>query len=254
MPHAALVRARVERRRLGGRDLLVRERLRELRRVLVDRRRRRVRGLGQDADLVVEGRGAAQAAVPPLVVLLAGHRADLALAVQALGHRVAEEVDPARDLSRDVRVHRVLERRQEDARRIGRGLVRVVDQLRIPRVPQHVAEIARLGQVEHEPVAVVVVPGVLLVELGIARVLELRPDVLHVPVGDVLAAVRVDVRDEQRDDVLEDRLRLGRVGRQQVVGELRRGLRRPDLGRVDAEVDPGDRLALLGQGRAPGRR
>ena len=39
----------------------------------------------------------------------------------------------------------------------------------------------------------------------------------------------------------------GVVGRQQVVGELRRGLRRPDLGRVDAEVDPGDRLALLGQ-------
>ena len=62
--------------------------------------------------------------------------------------------------------------------------------LRHPVAVHQLAEVLRLGQVQREAVAVVVVAGVLLVEPRQPGRFVWRADVFHVPVGDHLRAVR----------------------------------------------------------------
>jgi hypothetical protein len=59
-----------------------------------------------------------------------------------------------------------------------------------------------LNQVEHEPVAVVVVPGVLLVDEGRLRALVRGAQGLLVPVDDEVEAVGVERRDQEQDNVI----------------------------------------------------
>ena len=150
----------------------------------------------------------------------------------------------SRAIRRRVDADRLGKRRQPDARRERAGLVVHVDDLRLP-LPPGVLEHARLDHVEHVGVAVVVVADVLLVELRQARQLVGRADVLHVPLGHHLLAVRVDGRPQHQDDVVEHRLRRRLVRpADEVVGEERRVLRPGDFGRVQAAVDVDERLAF----------
>ena len=64
--------------------------------------------------------------------------------------------------------------------------------------------VLRLDQVGHEEVAVIVVPGIMVVEPRHARALILGVDVPAVPVGDHDLPVRVRGGDEHGHDVVED--------------------------------------------------
>ena len=105
-----------------------------------------------------------------------------------------------------------------------------------------------LGQVEHEPVAVVVVAGVVVIEERHVSALEFGADVFLVPVDDHLFAVRVVGGAEQQNDVAEGLFCVvGRLARDQVVGQLHGHLGGPDLAGVQAAGDQDDGLAFLGQ-------
>ena len=243
-PPAALPRVRVVSRGLVG-GPAVAEGLRQLRGLVRVRVGVAVeRGLGQDADLVVEvGRGA-QPAVPPRVEADPADHPRLPLGLEAVGHGVADELDAAHDQGRDVRVHRIVERRDEDARRKRRRLVVVVDDLREPEVVEVARHVARLGHVEHVPVAVVVVPDVLVVQLRQRRRLVRRPAVLVVPAHDDVQAVGVHDRDLKQDHVVADPLHLVALLRRHLPRQLRRMLRVRHFGSVQPAVDPDDRLSF----------
>jgi hypothetical protein len=116
------------------------------------------------------------------------------------------------DDERRVDADRLGKRRQPDPGREGTRLMMHVDDLRLP-LPPRVLEHARLDHVEHVGVAVVVVADVLLIQARQPRQLVRRADVLHVPLGDHLLAVRIDRRPQHEDDVVENRFDVGSLAR-----------------------------------------
>ena len=67
----------------------------------------------------------------------------------------------------------------------------VVDDLREPFLPEQLCDRLCLREIQHEPVAVVVVTGVVVVELGRGCSLGLCAERFPIPVSDDVDAVRI---------------------------------------------------------------
>ena len=104
--------------------------------------------------------------VPPVVVHRAGQDPALARRRQVARHVRADLGDALRDPRVEVRIDRIEERRHEDPRPLRPHLMHVVVNGREPFVVDQVGQELGLFEVEHEPVAVGVVPGVDVVQLG----------------------------------------------------------------------------------------
>ena len=205
----------------------------------------RGRDLRQEARDVLPVPGGARAARPVPVVLIGVDDAALALLLQAQRHRGPDEVHLAPDQGMDVGVDGIGVGRREDARAGRAHLVLVQPDLREPLVVDGAVEGLRLLLREHEPVAVVVVPDVVVVDPGHPAALVRGAEVLPVPLRLHDLAVRIERRDEQDHDLVQapPRLRVLRGG--QGVGPLHRHLRGADLGRVDVAGDEDDRASFL---------
>ena len=180
-----------------------------------------------------------------------GRHARFAVRRQRLRHRGAEDVDLLREDRVHIRVVRVDEGRHEVARAVRHHLVQVVDDLRMPDVVDLLDRQAVLGLREHEPVAVVVVAGVGLIDLRRRAPLERRAERLRVPLLDEVPAIRVQRRHEQQDDIIENLPRRRVVLRGEVVREAHRHHRRAHFSRVDGAGDECDRLPLRHAGAQP---
>ena len=244
--------ARVTGRRLGHRHAVV-ELAGKALWIVGERRRRWVPGLGEDADDVVEVRGGPNGPVVPGGELIARHHARFALALEAVEHRAAHQVDPSDDLRVDVRVERVGKRRHEHPRRRPPRLVLVVHDLGQPLLVEQRVDDAGLGLRLHVRVAVVVVADVLLVQPRHRAVLVRRVQVLAVPVDDHVHAVGVHRGQQDQDHVVADLAHLRRFVRGDAMRQQERMLRRGDLAGMQAVVDPHDGLAFARQ-RAGGIR
>ena len=182
-------------------------------------------GFAEDADDIVEPGRVVAGADPPGRVGAAVDDAAQAVLLEVVAHLRADQVDPPPDHGLDVRQGRVHEGRDEEPGARRAHLVLVDVDLGQPVVVKDLGHGPGLGQVEHVPVAVVVVAGVVVVEPGHAAALVLGADVFPVPVDDHLVAVRVVARHEEDDDVVEDLAGVeeGPAG-DEVVGELHRHL------------------------------
>ena len=78
----------------------------------------------------------------------------------------------------------------------------VVDDVREPFAEKKTGGIARFFEIQHEPVAVVVVPRILLVKPGQRRILIRRAGVFAIPVHDPIQTVGIDDGNLHEDDVL----------------------------------------------------
>ncbi len=174
--------------------------------------------------------------------------------LEFLRDRHADGVDLARHQRRHFGRDRLGERRQPDPGREGRRLVLHVDDVGLPLAPGP-RDHARLHDVQHVRVAVVVVADVLLIQLVQRRHLVGRPHVLAVPVDDDVLSVGIDRRPEQEHVVVENLpdLRIGVGLRQQVVRQLDRVLGAGDLAGVQPAADVHERLALARQQVGVGR-
>ena len=121
----------------------------------------------------------------------------------------------------------------------------VVEDDREPLLVELLGEDARLLLREHEPVAVVVVADVLLVEPRHGAAFPGRAERLLVPVDHEIEPVRIRARDEDDDAVVEDLAGRRVVLRREIVGEFHRHLSRGDLGGVKAARHEEDRARLL---------
>ena len=123
----------------------------------------------------------------------------------------------------------------------------VEDDLRIPLLPQLTGHRAGFRLLHHEPVAIVVVAGVLMVKNRQLDGLERGADVPSIPLGHHLEAVRVHDRHQQKDYLLADATDLRFLAGDHPVGEGRGELRSGHLRSVQPAVDPHDDPALLGE-------
>jgi hypothetical protein len=205
-----------------------------------------VAGFGEDADHVVEVRRGAHAAIPPGVESHARNRAALAFLIESPRHRVADEIHAAHHERWDVRIHGIVERRHENPRREGTGLMLVVDDLRKPFRVELARAVPRFGLVHHEPVAVVVVADVLVPQLG-RTVLPRPAEVLAIPVRHHRRAVGIHIRDEQENHVIANESHLVGLVRHRLEEHQRRGLTMRHFGRVQTEINPDDGFAFAGK-------
>ncbi len=123
-------------------------------------------------------------------------------------------------------------------------LVLVEPHLREPLVVDGAGDGLRLLLGEHEPVAVVVVADVGVVEPRHPAALVPRAEVLAVPLGLHHLAVGVDRGQQQEHHLVEAALRLRVLGGGERVRPLHRHLGGADLGRVDVAGDEEEHLPL----------
>ena len=146
----------------------------------------------------------------------------------------------------DVRIVRVLKRRHEDPSAGRPHLMHVVRELGLVDLVDLLDHQPRFFLREHEPVAVVVVPDVGMVEIWeaatVSRALQVVPVVDHHHL-----AVRVLGRDHEDDDVIEQFLDLGARLGCQTVQDLGECLCVADLGRVNRGVHEVHRSAFASQ-------
>ena len=146
----------------------------------------------------------------------------------------------------DVRIVRVAERRHEDPGPAAAHLVHVVGDLRL-EVAVDVDGEPRLLLREHEPVAVVVVTGVALIQVGVDPAVAGALGVVPV-VDDQQLAVRVLRRHQQHYRVLKDFPNLGRFVSGQAVRNVDDRLPVAHFGGVNRGVEEIEGNTLAGEG------
>ena len=213
------------------------------------RRRRAPDDFRENANDVLEVCGRPKATVPPGGVARPGAHgeAGLVLLQKTLVHRGANHVESHDDHGVEVVVERIAERRREDDRAFGAGLVVVVHDLRQPLPVHQLIQVLGFGQIGHIKVAVVIVPRILVVQARRARRAALCLNrILHVALGYHLHAVGIGMYHHD-NDVLENARRFFVVAAHELIARLDQLVCPHDFSRVQPAIDPDDSLALLGQ-------
>ncbi len=182
------------------------------------------RCLGQDADRVVIIRRRAKAAVPPRVEGRICRHSRLFFCLQIGCHLVADHSDVAKYGWSDTRIRRVVKWRYHQPRAGLAHLMNVVHDLREPLLPEKLGDRLCLDEIEHEPVAVVVVAGVMVIKLGWCGALAFCAECFAVPVGDDVYAVGIRRRYQQQDGVIEYFKRVGIFRGHKVESQVHRHL------------------------------
>ena len=176
--------------------------------------------LGQQRHHVVPPGVGAVCALPEAAVQLAPDDPRLVGLVQLGGHGLTQDVDLTPHQWADVRVGRVLERRHEDTGVVIAHLVHVEIDLGQPVPIEDPVEMLRFHLRQHVAVAVVVMPGVRVIQLRQPGPLVRCPQVAAVPVDHHPLTIRVFRRDEQDDRVVEQMIDPRRLLRGQLIDEV----------------------------------
>ena len=202
----------------------------------------RARRFGEDARPAV-----VQRILPrrrPLIVRRVGGHTGLPLLHHAPAHRHAERVRARREDRIDVGFERVHVGRDEDASGVAALLMHIVHDLRDPRRVEGVHRVARFLEAERVPVAIVVVPRVVVVQRWRVGPFGRRVERAAVPVAHDVHAIGVLAGHEHDDGVRENRLGFGRITAREPVGDHERREEAAHLGRVNARRDQNDVLSL----------
>src|SRR6266404_1033168 len=132
-----------------------------------------------------------------------------------------------------MRIWRVVKRRHEKPRTIRALLVDVVDDFRKPFFPKQTADRPGLFQIQHEPIAIVVVPGIVMIKLRRFAAFRGSADRLTIIIGYDVDTVRIRRRDQDQNSVAEDGLSVLIAGTGEVVSKLSRHLRSDNLSRMN---------------------
>ncbi len=173
-----------------------------------------------------------------------GRHAGLAGRRQIGSHRLAHQRHLGAEDRVDIRVVGVDERRQHVACAIRHHLVLVEDDVWVPDVMDLLDCQPRLGLGKHEPVAVIIVTRIGMVERRRLGTLVRSAERLLVVVGDQLHPVGIERGNQQQDHLVEDALDLEVVARGEIVDKLRRHLDSADLGCMDRACQQQDGAAF----------
>ena len=123
----------------------------------------------------------------------------------------------------------------------------IIHKLRKPLLPKEFGDRLSLNQIEHKPVAIIVVASIMMIKLWRRRAFALGAERFAIPVGDDIDTVRIGRRQQQQDRIIKNFLSVGVVRICEIIRQIHRHLRRDDLGRMDRTSDRNDRLAIFYQ-------
>src|SRR5882762_425043 len=119
----------------------------------------------------------------------------------------------------------------------------VVDNLRKPLLPKQLCDEPGLPEIQHKPVTVVVMSGVVMIELGWFFPLEGRRKGFPIPVRDNIHSIGIGRRYQDQNRVLKDLTSFAVLGGGKLKCQLHRHLRSDNLAGMDRTRDGHDRLA-----------
>jgi hypothetical protein len=111
--------------------------------------------------------------------------------LEIIGHVGPTEVDPAPEERMDVRYRGIHEGRDEETSSGGSHLMFIDVDLRDPVVVQDLGHSLRLRQVKHEPITIIVMAGIMLVQPRHPASFVFCSDIFPVPIDHHLFSVRV---------------------------------------------------------------
>ncbi len=194
--------------------------------------------LREHAEHVLPPAGVAGAADPVAVERPPGHHAAFPRLLETQRHQRAEVRGDAPHERVDVRRDRVRERRHELPRPGRTHHVEIEEELGVPVAVHEAVERPALRLRQIDEVAVVVVPGVAVVQERRLRPLVRRPQPLPIPRDRGLLAVGVERGHDQQDHAVEPlRLRAPLRGGGEPVRQQQRGLRPRHLVGVNSGRD-----------------
>ena len=109
---------------------------------------------------------------------------------------MADQADLSQQERSDVRIRRIVKRRHEESRSIRALLMNVIDDFRKPFFPKQTSDGFRLFQIKHEPVAIVVVPGVVMIKFRRVAPFGGCAQRLTIIIGHNIHAVRIRRRNQ----------------------------------------------------------
>ena len=173
--------------------------------------------------------------MPPQVVDHAVRDALLSAGLQGQRHLGPDVADGAHDQRIDIGIDRIDKGRNEQTRALRAHLVHVVEDLREPLTVQDIGDEPSLALGDHEPVAVVVVADIRMVEPRNRPAFPRGAEPPPVPLRDDLLAVGIRRRNQQHHRLLERPLKS--VVRRESPRQRHRHLRGGNLAAVDVALD-----------------
>src|SRR5436190_18583974 len=136
-------------------------------------------------------RRGAKTSVPPGVVKCVRQNSFEAGGGYVSRHLVADQTNLSQKQWGDVRIGRIVKGRHEKSRTVRTLLMNVVDNFRKPFLPKQMSNRLRFFQVEHEPIPIIIVSGVVMIEFCRFSSFVWRAQRLAIPVGDNVYAVGI---------------------------------------------------------------
>src|SRR2546429_3910373 len=174
-------------------------------------------------------RRGAKTAMPPRVVKCVRQNSFEAGGGYVSCHLVADQTNLSQKQWGDVRIGRIVKGRHEKSRTIRALLMNVIDNFRKPFLPKKMSNRLRFFQVEHEPIPIIIVSGVVMVKLGRLASFGRGAERLAIPVGDDIHAVWIWGWNQNDNYVVQDRQGVTVVCTRQVVSQLCGHLRSNNL-------------------------
>ena len=202
---------------------------------------------GEHAVHVFPPAGVARAAGPVGVERISKNHAGLPCFFEAPAHGRAHEIVAAMDERIDELGDGIGVGRNVNARTVFAHLMLVEPELRKPFVVDHAVYVFGFDLREHEPVAVVVVADVVMIEVGHLAALVLGAEIFSVPLGDHDFAIGIERRDEEDDGIVEAAENFRILRSREIVSPLHGHLAGADFRGVNVAGEEEDGFAVVGE-------
>src|SRR2546423_15176809 len=162
-------------------------------------------------------RRGAKTAMPPRVVKCVRQNSFEAGGGYVSCHLVADQTNLSQKQWGDVRIRRIVKGRHEKSRTVRALLMNVIDNFRKPFLPKKMSNRLSFFQVRHEPIPIIIVSGVVMVEFWRLASFVWRAERLAIPVRDNVYAVGIRRRDQDQNRIAQNCQRVRVVCARQVV-------------------------------------
>ncbi len=185
---------------------------------------------------------------PPRCIASSMDNAFESILLQVISHAGAAKANSSPEQGLDIGNRRIHERRDKKSSAGRAHLVFIDVDLRKPVMVEDFGHGFCLREVEHEPVAVVVVSGVMMVKPGHTAAFMFSAHIFPVPLCDHLVTVWIWGGDKQYDDITQDFLGIIRsLSGCEFISQFHRHLRGSHFCRMLAACDKHDGFSFLGE-------